>query len=367
MADFGNFPVKLIFPKLKSLDKCLELQILHLKIFICYTELFTSNLVLSKVIFLFDISFKFKEKVYKFHIMLKKKNIVITGALGQDGIILSKILLKKKYNVFGIVKKLNFKQVKNINYHKIDLLDYKSVSSFLDKVNPISLIHLGTENPNYIELKIKKDFYGKNLKASKNLIKYFSQHKVKKKLILVGTSQMYGTLEKVNLKSKFNPLNSYARFRLESYKDMSKNKRKYNLNIVMAILFNHDSMYRKNKFLIPRLIKMIKSKNFKKLNEIYKQNISGDFSHAEDICNGLYKLIISKNNPDKLIFSSNIRTYVNDIIKFLLKKNNIKKNFTDSNLGYTSTPIGDNSFTKKTLKWNIKKDIFIAANELNKL
>ena len=135
----------------------------------------------------------------------------------------------------------------------------------------------------------------------------------------------------------------------------------------MAILFNHDSMYRKNKFLIPRLIKMIKSKNFKKLNEIYKQNISGDFSHAEDICNGLYKLIISKNNPDKLIFSSNIRTYVNDIIKFLLKKNNIKKNFTDSNLGYTSTPIGDNSFTKKTLKWNIKKDIFIAANELNKL
>ena len=199
------------------------------------------------------------------------------------------------------------------------------------------------------------------------MIKYFSKHSVKKKLILVGTSQMYGPSEKVNLKSKFNPLNSYARFRVQSYKDMLKNKKKYNLNIVMAILFNHDSMYRKNKFLIPRLIKMIRLKKFKKLNEIYKQNISGDFSHAEDICNGLYKLIISKKNPNKLIFSSNNRTYVNDIIKFLLKKNNIKKKFEDSKLDHTPTPIGDNSFTIKILKWNIKKDILVAANELNKL
>jgi GDP-D-mannose dehydratase len=300
--------------------------------------------------------------------MLKKKNIVITGALGQDGIILSKILLKKKYNVYGIVKKINSKKVKNVNYNKIDLLDYSGVSKFLDKIDPFALIHLGTENPNYIELKIKKDFYGKNLKASKNLIKYFSQQKAKRKLILIGTSQMYGeSSKKVNLISKFKPLNSYAKFRVESYKDMLKNKKKYKSNIVMAILFNHDSMYRKNKFLIPRLIKMIKSKKLKKINEIYEQNISGDFSHAEDVCNGLYKLIISNKNPDKLIFSSNNRTYINEIIKFLLKKNNIKNKFTDSNLGYTSTPIGDNSFTKKILKWNIKKDIFNAANELNKL
>ena len=35
----------------------------------------------------------------------KKKLILITGALGQDGIILSKILIKKKFHVNGIIKK----------------------------------------------------------------------------------------------------------------------------------------------------------------------------------------------------------------------------------------------------------------------
>ena len=134
-----------------------------------------------------------------------------------------------------------------------------------------------------------------------------------------------------------------------------------------AILFNHDSMHRKKKFLIPRLIKLIKLKNFKKINEIYQENISGDFSHAEDICNGLYKLIISKKNPHKLIFSSSKETFINDIIKFLLKKNKIKNKFIDSKLTKNSTPIGDNSHTKKILNWKIKKNIFIAAEELNKL
>ena len=93
--------------------------------------------------------------------MMLKKNIVITGALGQDGIILSKILLKKNFNVIGIVKKINSAKIKNMHYHKIDLLDYKKLSIFLDKVNLFSLIHLGTENPNYLELKKKKIFISK--------------------------------------------------------------------------------------------------------------------------------------------------------------------------------------------------------------
>jgi len=300
--------------------------------------------------------------------VLKKRNIVITGALGQDGIILSKLLLKKKYNVIGIVKRINSHRIINIKYNKVDLLNYNKVSNFLEKINPICVIHLGTENPNYIELKRKKDFYKNNLKATKNLIKYFSLNKPEKKLILIGTSQMYGKLRKLaDLKSKFYPINSYAKFRVESYKYMLNSKKKYQSKLTTAILFNHDSMYRKKKFLIPRLIRLIKSKNFKKIDEIYQENITGDFSHAEDICNGLYKLIISKDNPNKLIFSSSKETFINDIIKFLLRKNNIKIKLIDKNLSKNSTPIGDNSFTKKLLKWKIKKNIFIAANELNKL
>ena len=33
------------------------------------------------------------------------KKVLITGATGQDGIILSKILIKKKFKVFGFINK----------------------------------------------------------------------------------------------------------------------------------------------------------------------------------------------------------------------------------------------------------------------
>jgi len=217
-----------------------------------------------------------------------------------------------------------------------------------------------------LELKKKKDFYKKNLKTTKNLIDYFSKYFPNKKLILIGSSQMYGpSSKKVNLNSEFNSGNSYARFRVESYNYMVKRKKIDNSKMVTAILFNHDSSFRKKKFLIPRLVKLIKLKNFNKLEEIYETNISGDFSHAEDICYGLYKLMISKYSPDKLIFSSNKRTYINDIIYLLLKKNKIKYNFTNKVKNNSSTPIGDNKFTSRLLNWSHKKNIFVAAKELN--
>ena len=298
--------------------------------------------------------------------MKKKKNVVITGALGQDGIILSKLLIKKKYNIYGVVKKLNKKKIKGVNYSTVNILDYRRFSNYIKKVKPHALLHLGTENPNYLELKKKKDFYKKNLKTTKNLIDYFSKYFPNKKLILIGSSQMYGpSSKKVNLNSEFNPGNSYARFRVESYNYMVKRKKIDNSKMVTAILFNHDSSFRKKKFLIPRLVKLIKLKNFNKLDKIYETNISGDFSHAEDICYGLYKLMISKYSPDKLIFSSNKRTYINDIIYLLLKKNKIKYNFTNKVKSNSSTPIGDNKFTSRLLNWSHKQNIFVAAKELN--
>ena len=104
------------------------------------------------------------------------------------------------------------------------------VSKFLDIIDPVCVIHLGTENPNYIELKRKKDFYRNNLDVTKNLIEYFSSKRPDKKLILIGTSQMYKTSKKkVDLKSKFNPTNSYAKFRVAAYKCMLREKKKNNL------------------------------------------------------------------------------------------------------------------------------------------
>ncbi len=88
-------------------------------------------------------------------------------------------------------------------------------------------------------------------------------------------------------------------------------------------MFNHDSRFRNTKFLLPRLINAIKNKDIKFIKEIFSNNLYGDFSHAEDICYGLYKIIETKKIIRNIILSSNKCISVNDLIKYILKKNQI--------------------------------------------
>ncbi len=299
---------------------------------------------------------------------LKKKNLIITGAHGQDGIILSKLISIKKFKIFGLVKNIKKKKIKSVAYKKIDLTNFKKLRLFIKKLDPVTLIHFGSENPSFIENKHhSQNFYYRNFKVTKNLVDCFAEFK-RSKLIIIGSSQMYHNgNKKISLKTNFKVSSPYTKFRINSYKYMIKKKKLYNSKMIMAVLFNHDSIYRNKKFLIPRIIKNLKNKNFIQIQQVYKENISGDFSHADDICKGLLKLITTKKNPDKLIFSSNKRIFVNDIIDYLFKINKIKKKFSIKLNKNNQSSIGDNSYTKRLLRWKLNKNIFIAAKEMNNL
>jgi len=144
-------------------------------------------------------------------------------------------------------------------------------------------------------------------------------------------------------------------------------KKKFKLKATTAILFNHDSKHRNKKFLLPRIVGAIKNKKKKFLNSIYRQNISRDFSHANEICYAIYLLIKSNQNFDKVILSSKKLTKVNDLIDYLLIhfRSDIKLKRKSA---YTKKYIffGDNSFAVKNLKWQIKKTIFDAVLEMKK-
>ena len=78
------------------------------------------------------------------------KNILITGANGQDGKIILDKLSKKKFNLFLIARSFQKKvKRKNIKYFKFDLKEKKKKVNLL-KNNKIDIIlHLASNNPNY--------------------------------------------------------------------------------------------------------------------------------------------------------------------------------------------------------------------------
>ncbi len=298
-----------------------------------------------------------------------KKVVMITGALGQDGRIITNILFKKKnLKIIGTDYKKNFIN-KKIKIFKINLFNKNIVKKFLSKHNPKYLIHLASKNYSHDYMR-KSDFkseYLDNFTISKNLIDTIVSLNLKTIFIFAGSARMYeGYNEKIiNEHTKFNPVNYYSRYKVDVHKYFMQLKKNKKINGSTVILFNHDSILRNKKFLFPRLVNYFINRKFTLIRNIYKLNIIGDFSHAIDICNGIYSLMIKKKYPNKIIFSSFKKTYVNDVILFINKYFNYNINFKKYRKN-RKIILGDNSFAKKYIKFKPKFNVFYVINELIK-
>ena len=295
------------------------------------------------------------------------KNILITGALGQDGKLLSKILIKQKYNVIGCIKKKKYKnKIQKVIYKVIDIANKNEVIDIIKKYNPSAVVHFGSENPSYINKKKKYFFYKKNFETSKNLIDCINYLNPEIHFIFASSSNIFlkKKKKKYNEKDKFIFTDDYSKFRIRIYEYLKKLDLNNRFKYTNLILFNHDSKLRNDKFLLPRIIRAIKKKNKIFLNNIYKENIIKDFSHADDICNAIYLLIKKNISLNNLILSSSKITKINSIIDYLFKKYNYSIKITAKPKKNDKYIIGDNKLAKKILNWKPRKSIFIAADEI---
>ena len=293
------------------------------------------------------------------------RNIFITGGLGQDGRILTSLLQAKNINL-NIISKSRKKIYNDVNYIKLDLLNISKIRELFKKTKPDIVVHLAANNPSYGQ-KDYKLFYLNNYIATINLFNSTFIENKKAKFIFCSSSQIFKKKNGiVNEKSKVIGLTDYTKFRIKSHNLMLKYKKKHNITYTNAILFNHDSKLRNKKFIIPQVINALFKKNYSFLKKIINENITADFSHAEDICVAIKKIISKKINLDTIILSSNKLVPLNKIIEHVIKQNkiNIKFQFKKKKL---KGLIGDNKLAKKKLNWKPKLNIFKAADEIYQL
>lgn len=294
------------------------------------------------------------------------QNIFITGGLGQDGQIITNLLKNKKVNLYVFSKFKKNKIIKKKDFVTINLLNKKKIDKFFLKIKPDIVLHLAANNPSFSEKSYNK-FFRENFIATKNIFFSTFEANKKAKFIFCSSSQIFKKREGiVDENSKIISTTDYTNFRIKSDLIMQKYKIKNKILYTNAILFNHDSIYRNEKFIIPRIINALIKKNFDFLKIIIKENIHGDFSHAEDICKGLIKLIFSKYNFDKIILSSGKNTSLNKIIYHIIRKFNLKTKLDIIKIHDKKTLIGNNKLAKQKLKWSPKKNIFLAACEIYK-
>jgi GDPmannose 4,6-dehydratase len=260
-----------------------------------------------------------------------KKNIIITGITGQDGAYLANYLLKKNFNIFGLLrrnstdpfKRLDYLSIKKyINFISLDMSESKQIDSVIRKLKPEIFFNLAAQsfvaysfdNPTYTDLI--------NNSAVINILESIRISSPKTKFYQASTSEMYGDIKFLKSKilnenTKFNPVSPYAISKLSAYYYTRMYRCAYKLFCSNGILFNHESPLRGEQFVTKKIVSgLIK---FKKQGQpLYLGNLYSkrDWGDAEDYVKMMYKMMIL-NKPDDFVISTGANYSIKDFVNMV--------------------------------------------------
>ena len=331
-----------------------------------------------------------------------KKKALIFGVTGQDGAYLSKFLLSKKYDVFGVKRRsssLNTQRVDDIyiDPHRKtkfkmlygDLTDSLSILKIINLIKPHEIYNLGAQS--HVQVSFEVPEYTANVDALGTLrildsIKTLNMES-KIKFYQAGTSEMFGaTKPPQNEKSLFYPRSPYAAAKLYAHWITINYREAYNIFACNGILFNHESPLRGETFVTKKIVSAlcrIKQKN----NEVlYLGNIYSkrDWGHALDYVEAMW-LMLQQNKPDDYVIATGKQYTVKNFINLVCKKLKINLKWKGKGLkeiGYwkdkpiikidpkyfrpteVDSLLGSSSKARRVLKWKTKYDINMLIDEM---
>jgi GDPmannose 4,6-dehydratase len=243
--------------------------------------------------------------------------VVVTGALGQDSMYMTELLLSKGYEVIGISRDIDDKRnINNIKLYNVDLLSKKEISEFIEYIKPDEIYNFASVS-NVINPWDNID-YTFNLNG--RLPQYILESIVGKKIKYFQASSclVFGN-DKSNLQNEFtprNPLYPYGVAKLYADNLISEFRNKYDVFAVSGIYFNHESERRGLNFFTRKITssipKILKDKSIKiKLGNIDSLR---DIGYAPDFMDASYK-ILSLDKPSDYVVGTGEMISMRDFLK----------------------------------------------------
>ena len=266
---------------------------------------------------------------------MMKKNVLITGITGQDGSFLTSHLLQNSdYQIIGTSRKKNndnfYKKlehlnvesstVKNLKILQADALDYESISSVIKNSEIHSVYNL--MGPSSVYESVTDPFNSSKsiIFSFNNIVKALIENKNYPNFFQTSSSEMFeaSVNEKLNEDSKFNPRSPYASSKLYIHNLISFLRKKYEWKLTSGILFNHESEFRPDNYLIMKIINCaidIKNKKSNQL-ELGSLDIVRDWGFAGDHTRAM-KMIIENNSGSDYVIGTGVGTSIKEITKLI--------------------------------------------------
>jgi len=237
-----------------------------------------------------------------------KKNILIVGSDGQDG----KILTKKLEQEGCLVTKISRLKLDGEFYFNI--ADLNSVAELLLSKS-FDEIYFFAAHQGSSEISLPSsydDYFITNHRSPLNFIESIRMFSRNTKFFFANSSHIYGISDgtPLNEMSTKNPVSLYGLSKLHTFLDINFYRDQFGLYLVNGILFNHESCFRKDSFLIIKIIKSairIKKQGGGQLT-VGDLHQKVDWGYAPDYVNAMIKCLSLPKPTDYVISSGKLHT-----------------------------------------------------------
>jgi GDPmannose 4,6-dehydratase len=293
---------------------------------------------------------------------------LLTGITGQDGSYLAELLLKKGYEVHGVVRRSSSPNMGRIEHiaselilHAGDMTDSGSLNNIVQSVQPDEVYNLAAQS--HVRTSFENPEYTANTDGlgTLRLIEAVRTSDTPAKFYQASTSELFGLTETPQKETTpFYPRSPYGIAKLFAYWTVI-NYREAGMFACNGILFNHESPRRGEDFVTRKIIRGLVRISKGQQDKLFLGNLEArrDWGFAGEYVEAMW-LMMQQNKSDDYVIatgeSHTVREFLNEAASYLAL-DWTKCVETDTSL-YRPTEVdyllGDASKAKRVLGWEAR-------------
>ncbi len=301
------------------------------------------------------------------------KKALITGITGQDGSYLTEFLLKKGYQVWGILRRSSSFHTGRIDHlykdpHEQpelrllygDLTDGGSLSTILNDIKPDEVYNLGAQS--HVRVSFDTPIYTANVDAlgTLRLLEAIRSSSKPVKFYQASSSEMYGKVVETpqTEKTPFYPRSPYGCAKVYSFWQTVNYREAYGLFACNGILFNHESPRRGETFVTRKITRAATRIKLGLQDKLYLGNLDAkrDWGFAGDYVETMWLMLQQEISDDYVIATGqthSVRQFLDEVFGYL--DLDWQKYVEVDPRYYRPTEVdfllGDSSKSRKVLNW----------------
>jgi GDPmannose 4,6-dehydratase len=248
------------------------------------------------------------------------KKALITGINGQDGSYLSELLLKKGYEVYGILKRNSVAENQTARLDSIfgdlkleyaDMTDMASLIKVIQLVQPDEIYNLAAQS--HVRISFDQPIYTTQVVGlgALNLLESVRLTDKNIKVYQASSSEMFGNSmdddgfqrETTHMK----PASPYGCAKVYAYNISCNYRKSYDMYISNGILFNHESPRRGTNFVTNKVVKEAVKIKKGLSDKLMLGNLDAtrDWGHSKDYVRAMV-MILEQDKPDDYVCATGI-------------------------------------------------------------